>query len=454
MKLNGYDNLAQTGVSWVPQLPAHWTLVRFRHLFEFGRGLGITKSNLKEEGIPCVNYGEIHSTLGFEVIPEIHTLKCVEDLYLDEGKASLLKCGDFVFADTSEDLDGSGNFTYLNSNVPTFAGYHTVIARLQTDDLSRYLAYLFDSELFRFQIRKSVTGVKVYSITQAILKSGYVWLPPKEEQLKICQFLDVQTKKIDDLVAKKRTILGKLEEQRSAIINQAIIRGIDSEAPMAPSSSSWLDEVPAHWREVRLRFMVQLNPLKSSLNGTAVDTMVSFVPMDAIGEYGGIRLDSTKPLCDVYGGYTYFADDDVVVAKITPCFENGKGALASKLSNGIAFGTTELHVLRAGEEVDSRWLFYLTSSHAFRAIGESEMYGAGGQKRVPESFIKNFKLGIPPKAEQIEIANYIDEKLSRLDKMVELNQSAIAKLMEYRSAIVSSVVTGHANVVNTQLPAV
>ena len=155
MELAKYNNLVSSDIIEGLDLPEHWRKIRFRHLFTFDRGLGITKANLKDEGIPCVNYGEIHSKYGFEVNPEKNALKCVDEEYLESGKKSLLKNGDFVFADTSEDLEGSGNFTYLNSNAATFAGYHTVIARLQSDDNPRYIAYLFDSGSFRAQVRKA-----------------------------------------------------------------------------------------------------------------------------------------------------------------------------------------------------------------------------------------------------------------------------------------------------------
>ena len=82
------------------------------------------------------------------------------------------------------------------------------------------------------------------------------------------------------------------------------------------------------------------------------DALVSFMPMDAVGEHGGLTLPSDKQLDEIGNGYTYFADEDVVIAKITPCFENGKGALAANLTNGVAFGTTELHVVRPGPEID------------------------------------------------------------------------------------------------------
>lgn len=452
MGYSTYEDWTETGKSWPQTIPQHWELKKFRFLFKFGRGLGITKSDLLDEGVPCVNYGEIHSKFGFEVIPDQHDLKCVDEANLETGIASLLSDGDFVFADTSEDIEGSGNFTYLNSEIPTFAGYHTVIARPTTNNSSRFLAYLFDSEMFRYQIRKNVSGVKVYSITQDILKNCRVWLPPIEEQEKIVQFLDYKTSQIDQLIEKKKALIEKLNEQRIAVITQAVTKGINENAKMKPSGVEWLGDIPEHWEVRRLRFWLGTNPVKSEVSHLEGDTPVSFVPMDAVNEYGGMDTGATKPLEEVYNGYTYFIENDVVVAKITPCFENGKGSLATGLTNEIGFGTTEFHVLRSTSEINSEYIFYLTLSHPFRNIGASEMLGAGGQKRVPEDFIKDFRLGIPEVAEQKIIVEYINAELARIDDVKRVSLQVIARYEEYRSALITNAVTGKIDVQNIQIP--
>jgi type I restriction enzyme S subunit len=452
MTLSSYENLAPSTVIEGLDLPEHWRKVRFRHLFSFDRGLGITKANLKDEGIPCVNYGEIHSRLGFEVIPERDYLKFVDEDYLETSENALLNKGDFVFADTSEDLEGSGNFTHLNSDETTFAGYHTVIARLQSDDLPRFLAYLFHSEPFRTQIRQRVTGVKVFSVTQAILKSCFLWLPTIDEQKRIVNFLDLKTKIIDELIDRKNSIIAKLIEKRVSLISRTSTKGLSKNVDIEDSEVDWLGDIPSHWKVKRLRFVIESNPVKSKLNKTDSATQVSFIPMDAIGEYGGIRLDQNREIGEVYSGYTYLADKDVIVAKITPCFENGKGALAEGLTNGIGFGTTELHVMRPENEINKKWLFYLSISHAFRKIGESEMYGAGGQKRVPENFIKNFRVGIPPLDEQNEIVRFIDIEINKLNKMIAINKAAIENLQDYRDSLITASVTGQLDLSNSPLP--
>ena len=108
-----------------------------------------------------------------------------------------------------------------------------------------------------------------------------------------------------------------------------------------PSGVAWLGDVPEHWQPVRLRYRARINPTRSELNGTPGDLDVSFVPMEAVHEYGGLTLDQTRPLAEVATGYTYFLDGDVLAAKITPCFENGKGSIAEGLVNGIGYLNAE-----------------------------------------------------------------------------------------------------------------
>lgn len=198
---------------------------------------------------------------------------------------------------------------------------------------------------------------------------------------------------------------------------------------------------PVSWEQKRLRFALKMNPSKGEIELDDSDT-VSFVPMDAVGEYGGIRLSEEKELSEIGSGYTYFCDGDVVVAKITPCFENGKGAVAKGLTNKIAFGTTELHVMRASlGQLDPSFLFYLTISDLFRKMGESEMYGAGGQKRVPESFFKDFRAGLPSIEEQQVIARFLDFKTAQIDTLITKKKALLDKLAEKRTSLVSHVVT-------------
>jgi type I restriction enzyme S subunit len=208
-----------------------------------------------------------------------------------------------------------------------------------------------------------------------------------------------------------------------------------------PSGVEWLGDVPNHWDVKRLKFLSRINPSASEVMGLRDEDEVSFVPMDAVGEYGGMRLNIEKRLDEVRSGFTYFRDEDVVIAKITPCFENGKGSIARHLTNGVAFGTTELHVVRTGSKLVARFLFYLTISDAFRRLGASEMYGAGGQKRVPTDFVRDFPVGLPPLEEQQAIARFLDEQTRKIDDLIEAKRSLLDLLKEKRQTVITHAVT-------------
>jgi type I restriction enzyme S subunit len=220
--LNPTARMKESGIDWIGQLPEHWSSKLLRHAFNFHKGLTITKENLQEDGIPCVNYGEIHSKYGFEVDPSRHPLKCVDLTYLKNNEASLLKRGDFVFADTSEDIEGSGNFTYFNSDINAFAGYHTVIAKPKVPMNDRFMAYLMDSRSFRTQVRTEVKGVKVFSISQSILKNTVVWFPPSNEQASIVAYLDSKCSQIDGALKMKEEQIAALKEYKTSLINAAV----------------------------------------------------------------------------------------------------------------------------------------------------------------------------------------------------------------------------------------
>lgn len=207
------------------------------------------------------------------------------------------------------------------------------------------------------------------------------------------------------------------------------------------SGVDWLGEIPAHWDVKRLKLLVRINPSKSEAAQLPQDTEVSFVPMENIGEDGELGLEQSRTIAEVMQGYTYFRDGDVILAKITPCFENGKGAIVDGLNNGIGFGTTELYVLRGLGSVVARFLYYLTKSDDFRVPGIATMQGAAGQKRLREDYVANYSMGVPPLSEQRAIAAFLDRKTGEIDALIAKKRELIARLQEQRSAIISHAVT-------------
>lgn len=152
-----------------------------------------------------------------------------------------------------------------------------------------------------------------------------------------------------------------------------------------------------------------INPRKSEIGGFPPETLASFAPMAVLNEHQ-IRFEpvETKPLSEVGASYTYFADGDVLLAKVTPCFENGKAGIARGLTNGIGFGSSEFYVLRPGEQVLAQWVYHCVMHPSFRTPAVANMTGTGGLQRVPRDFVERFEIPLPPLEVQREIVAEIE----------------------------------------------
>jgi type I restriction enzyme, S subunit len=184
------------------------------------------------------------------------------------------------------------------------------------------------------------------------------------------------------------------------------------------------------WPVKRLRFVTRRTITLEQRQKLSLATQVTFLPMEAIGEQGELDVSIVRDIDDVRTGYTQFFDGDVVVAKITPCFENGKGALIRGTLNGVGYGTTELHVLGPNSELDGQFLYYVTVSEPFRKLGEAGMTGAAGQKRVPEDFVRDFRIPLPSLSEQQAIVNYLSHETARLDGLMSEKERLLELLAE------------------------
>jgi len=195
----------------------------------------------------------------------------------------------------------------------------------------------------------------------------------------------------------------------------------------------------------RLRFVTRLNPSKTEAGELAGYGNVTFAPMDSLADgLGGLDTSLERPADELAdGSYSYFAEGDLLLAKVTPCFENGKKALVTNLPNRIGFATSEVHVIRPDRrKVDPNYLCYLLSSEAFRAAGIATMTGAGGLRRISDSAIKDFQLPVTDFAAQKAIAAFLDRETARIDKLIakkELFQETIAAK---RKALTAALVDG------------
>ncbi|MGE4588570.1 MAG: restriction endonuclease subunit S [Acidaminococcaceae bacterium] len=205
---------------------------------------------------------------------------------------------------------------------------------------------------------------------------------------------------------------------------------------MKDSGIEWIGEMPEEWEVCKLKNVVNFNPSYSEnlLEGKEV----SFVPMEYLGN-GKFEFQA-KPIEAVVKGYNYFANGDIIMAKVTPCFENGNIAIVKNLLNGVGFGSSEIYTLRCFG-CSTKFLFYFLQNSIFKNRCVSSMYGVAGLKRIPIKFLQDYKLLMPPFAEQKAIADYLDEKCAAIDRIVASKQKQNEQLAEYRQSLITEAVT-------------
>ena len=191
------------------------------------------------------------------------------------------------------------------------------------------------------------------------------------------------------------------------------------------------------WETVPLRYMCELNP-PVAFDGFDEDEDFTFLPMDRVKS--GYFIPNTDKFSKYGSSYTAFEDGDIILAKVTPCFENGNIAIADDLVGGKGFGSSELFVIRP-TGAEQRFLFYYFQSSAFKQDGEASMTGAGGLKRVSPDVLRQHRLPCPSQDIQRLIANFLDRETTRIDGLITEKERMLALLEEKRAAIISHAVT-------------
>lgn len=412
MLMKPYEKYKDSGVEWIGKVPEHWEVKRLKWIGFFRSGEGITSEMIFPEGDFPV--------FGGNGIRGFYNKFTHDGTFILIGRQGAL-CGNIQY--------GKGKF---------WASEHAIVVHPLVEYAVIFLGELLRSmNLNQYSVAAAQPGLSV-----EMIKNLKIPFPPLPEQTAIANYLDQKTGEIDQLIAQKERLLALWEEEKTALINQAVTRGLDAGAKMKDSGVAWLGEVPEHWEVKRLKYVGEINPTKDFDFEYDTETLCTFLPMEKVSEEGEIDCSIKKPVSELVSGFTFFKKNDVIVAKITPCFENGKGAILEKLDTDFGFGSTEFHVIRPKNDVLGKFLYFLTKSEIFMNMGEAMMIGSAGQKRVPTDFIRNFTVSLPKLLEQTAIVRHIETQTARIQTQMNQTRKLIELLREYRATLISEVVTG------------
>ena len=277
----------------------------------------------------------------------------------------------------------------------------------------RFLYYYLSSKTTYKKFKSMAVGGVVNNLNSEMVRKVEVPVPSKKEQSDIAGLLD---KIMNALDSRKKELQFLDNLIKSRFVEMFGMPGTDTFG----------------WGLVTLGSVCSINPKKNQDSRLVSGTKISFVPMPAVTERGAINTNIIKEYDEVKTGFTYFAENDVLFAKITPCMENGKGAVAKGLHNGIGFGSTEFHVLRPiSGKTDPHWIYTLTAFSKFRVDAASNMTGSAGQRRVPASFLANYRVSLPPLPLQEQFADFVKQvDKSKLLEWINLAKKSFDLLHE------------------------
>lgn len=418
-----YDSYKDSGIEWIGEIPSHWDVTRIKYKFQIGRGRVISNEDLVEDGIYPVYSSQTlnNGCLGFI------------DTYDFDDKL-ITWTTDGANAGTVFLREGKFNCTNVCGTL-----------KAKSDEIIPEYDYYFLQYATQFYKRPDTNGAKIMNNEMAVILSLKL---SNEEQTAIANYLDQKTSQIDDLIAKKERLIQLLEEERTAIINHAVTKGLDPTVPMKDSGIEWLGEIPAHWVEARIKNVVNIIGRIGFRGYTTQDLVqkgegaISLSPSNIKNHILNID-DCTYLSWEKYNESPEIKifENDIILVKTGSTI--GKTAI-------IPNGTPEMTlnpqlVVFKDIKLNPVFLYYIMISNYFQ--GYFSIYTAGGSTpAISQEKINNFKITFPSELEQLEISSFISQKESEIKKIISKTQQEIELLKEYKTALVSEVVTGKVDV--------
>jgi len=433
-----YEKYKDSGIEWVDDIPYEWKIMKFGQIsYMKGRigwqGLKQSEFTRNEEDpflITGMNFhdgvirwNEVYhiSTERYNEAPEIQ-LKEDDVLITKDGTIGKLLYVDKIPAPHKASLNS-----------------HLLVLRpLKNSYNQRYLYYQLQSLPFKHHVELTKTGTTFFGISQEAMGQYKMLLPKFEEQQKIATYLDRKTAEIDELIADKKCLLELYEEEKTAIINQAVTKGINPNAPMKDSGIEWLGEIPEHWQRTKLKYV-------SNKIGDGIHTTPKYVESSDFKFVNGNNLengeikyfDSTRSVSEEeFEKHKKEIESGTVLISI-----NGTiGKLAFYNGEKVILGKSAAFI-EPTEDIYNKFLFYtLKTNYVITQFNLS--YSGSTINNLSLYTLNNLDIVLPEIEEQENIIEYLDEKLEASDVKISRIKRLIELLNEYRTTIISEVVTG------------
>ena len=426
-EITPYSEYQKIGLPWLEQIPEHWQLIKTKHLFR----------ERNEKGYPDEPLLAATQTKGVvrKEQYENRTVLALKDLQL----LKLVRVGDFVISLRS--FQGGIEITHEQGII---SPAYTILYPKKTVN-SQFFAKLFKSKPYIENLTLFVTGIRQgQNIDYERLSRSYLPVPPVEEQAKIAQFITHFDSRISRLIRAKRRLIALLNEQKQAIIQQAVTRGLDPHVRLKPSGVEWLGDIPEHWEILPGKACFKEKKIPNT--GLKIKKVLSL-------SYGKIIVKPEEKLHGLVPAFfeTYqIIDKDDIIVRPTD-LQNDHTSLRFGLSTEIGIITSAYMCLNTEDILTSEYGYLLL--HTYDLIKIIYRLGSGLRQNLSWEDFKYLPCIVPPLSEQISIADYINTKNHGIDTQIERYKHELTLLNEYRTRLIADVVTGKLDVRGVELPA-
>lgn len=439
-RLKKYPKYKPSGIEWIGEIPEHWEVIKLKNLGKFTASGIDKKINENEPRLKIINYTDVYGNPTFILNSSRNYMEvsCSEEI----KRKHQVKKGDLIFTPSSETINDIGLSALVDEDLENTAySYHVLRFRFEKEVSHSFKKYMCNNHFVLNQFSANAKGTTRQILNREVFNNTIVILPPLPEQTAIANFLDEKTAKIDSLIEKKKKLIELYKEEKTALINQAVTRGINPNVKLKPSGIDWLGDIPEHWEVKKLKYVVQ-EKLKYGANEVAEleePTFPRYIRITDFGDDGKLKDDTFRSLPPEIANDYLLNDGDILFARSGATV--GKTFQFKDYKGSACFAGYLIKVSPDFYKIISDFLFLYTKSGAYENWKNSIFNQATIQNIGADKYAL-LNIPIPPLKEQQQIVEYIDSETKCIDDKIARAEKEIELLQEYRTALISEVVTG------------